>query len=228
MPTPQVAVPLVEWEWELVPELVLVQVPELVLVQVPELVQVRVPELVPVPELVFSMPPPLVALPQALAPSPDHRSHAPHCPADVRKRRRRPSPRPTWHTCIYRQRGEESTHISQIIEESTRWKCISIRESIHLNRRRETIGEETQHSAWHTTAASQGSDPAILSPSSPPASSKGSCPAPVDSRSLPPELRTQGSARMWLVGQWDNSSNAQLFQRAPIDTATAAAQMQMQ
>ena len=123
MPTPQVAVPLVEWEWELVPELVLVQVPELV--------QVRVPELVPVPELVFSMPPPLVALPQALAPSPDHRSHAPHCPADVRKRRRRPSPRPTWHTCIYRQRGEESTHISQIIEESTHRKCISIEENMH-------------------------------------------------------------------------------------------------
>ena len=109
-----------------VPELVsaLVQVPERVqvpeLMQVPELVQVQVqvPELVQVPEpaLVSSIPPPqAVALPQILAPSPDHRSHAPHCPPDVRKKHHRPSPRPTWHTCTYMQR-EDRAHGNQIIE----------------------------------------------------------------------------------------------------------------
>ena len=92
MPTPQVAVPLVEWEWELVPELVLVQVPE----SLSELVQVL--ELVPEPVLVFSIPPTPVVLPQILAPCPDHRSHAPHCLAGVRKKHRRPPPRPTCYT----------------------------------------------------------------------------------------------------------------------------------
>ena len=82
----------------------------------PEPVLVLELELVLVLELALAP----VALPHASSASLAHRSRAPHCPADVRKKRRRPSPRPTWHTCM-------STHEREIVHLSQR-ESISIGE----------------------------------------------------------------------------------------------------
>ena len=172
----------------------LVLEPESQLVKQPLVMQ---PGLAPVQALSMPLPPPPqqpVALPQILAPFPDHRSHAPHCLADVGKKHRRPSPRPTLHTCRY---AEERESTLKPIVESTHRKYIKCQSE---KKDKNDSNAKTEQSAWCTTIAFPGSDPAILSASSHSASSKGSCPAPVDEHSLPPELRAKGLARA--LGSW--------------------------
>ena len=58
-----------------------------------------------------------------------------------------------------------------------------------------TANGKTEQGAWHTTSACQGVNQANLWAGSCFASSKGSCPAPVDGHSLPPELVADTTAK---------------------------------
>eukprot|EP01046_Picozoa_sp_COSAG06_P009494 COSAG06_NODE_497_length_15020_cov_7.417733_4_plen_137_part_00 len=111
-PMAEVLVSWVAESWVLEPELEPVSEWELVstLALVPVLVQVLDEQQT---HRLSSMPLP-VALPQILAPFPDHRSHAPRCRAFFRKKHRRPSRRPTSHTYITSSLCRQSTSRSRM------------------------------------------------------------------------------------------------------------------